>query len=319
MSTVQNAYGTFLFPQMQRVQGSVQTPFGTLLQPATRVAAYVRSGGVQDGDDDFIQNNLVETLDSALNRCRSGLGDIVYILPDHAENIDSADKMSSLVAGTQIIGLGQGVLRPTFTWTVAAGTLLLDVANVTLANCVLKMADAGNAGVTVVAPITVSAAGCAIVGCDIRFGADANDDVTIGVTTTAAADDFNFSGNVCYGVTAAECTTFLRLVGADRFVMDNCVIQGATGSTTVGVVQMLTTASTQVSITNCTFVNNQALSVHAATGMAGATGIVKDCAFGILDNATLAGFETEGSLQFFDCTTTNLAGENSAQKTPVSV
>jgi hypothetical protein len=136
--------------------------------------------------------------------------------------------------------------------------------------------------------------------------------------TTAAADDFSFVGNQCYGATAAECTTFLRVVGADRMVMKDCIIDGATSSTTVGVMQMLTTASTQVLIDNCTFVNRKALSVHAATGMAAATGMVRDCAFGIFDTATLAGFETEGNLQFSNCFTSNLAGENAGIKVPQS-
>ncbi|MEE9219986.1 MAG: hypothetical protein V3U34_00415 [candidate division NC10 bacterium] len=318
MSTLANAYGNFLFPALQRVQGSVQTPYGTLLQPASRVAAYVRSGGQQDGDDTFVRNNLVQTLNQALARCRAGLGDVVYVLSDHAEDIDAADKMSNLVAGTKIIGVGSGALRPTFTWTAAAASWLFDVANVTLSNCILKLADAGNAGVTVIAPITISAAGCFIAGCDIFFGADANDDVTIGINTTAAADDCGLIGCDCFGVTAAECTTFLRLVGADRFRLEGCTIQGATGSTTVGVIQFLTTASLQVLIANSVFINYKALSVHAATGMAAATGIVSNCGFGILDTATLGGFETEGSLQFFNCTTANLAGENSGAKTPQS-
>jgi hypothetical protein len=180
------------------------------------------------------------------------------------------------------------------------------------------MAPAANAGVTVAAPITVDAAGCSINGCRIMFGADVNDIVTIGVTTTANADDFDFSNNRCYGATAAECTTFLRLVGADRFTMYNTTIMGATSSTTVGVVQMLTTASTHVDIQNCQFTNFKATSVHACTGMAAATGMIKDCSFGILDTSTLAGWETEGNLNFFNCRTSNLAGEEGGVKTPTS-
>jgi hypothetical protein len=283
------------------------------------VAAYVRSTGTQDGDDAFIDNNLVTTLDQALKRCRSGQGDIVYVLPGHVESIDAADKMSSLVAGTQIIGLGSGNLRPTFTWTTATSSFLFDVANVTLANCRLIMASAANAGVEVIAPITVSAAGCAIVGNDIRFGADANDIVTDAVTTTVAADDFDFSGNYCYGVTAAAVDgSVLRLVGADNFRMHGTTIIGASVATTTGLVVMSGTASLGVDIQGCVIANYLALSVHAATGMAASTGIVKDCHFGILDTATLGGWVTSGSLQFYGCTTSNLITENSGPMTPQS-
>jgi hypothetical protein len=282
------------------------------------VAAYVRSGGFPDGESDYVRNKLYTTLNAGLAMCRSGKGDYVVVYPDHAENIDAADKMSSLVAGTNIIGLGYGNLRPTFTWTVGTATLLFDVANVSLNNCILHLCSTANGGVTVVAPILVSAAGCSINDCRIMFGGDADDIVTIGITTTAAGDDFTFDRNECFGATAAECTTFRRLVGADRFKMRDCVVIGATSSTTVGVIQFLTTASTDVLIDNCVFENRKASSIHAATGMTGATGWVRNCSFGIGDNATLTGFVTEGSLYFSHNKTVNLASEEGATKTVVS-
>jgi len=298
------------------IHGAVD--IGSHLGFGLKVAAYVRSGGAVAGDSSAIASKLVTTLSLGLAQCRSGEGDVVVVMPGHAEDISTADQMSTLVAGTRIVGVGFGGQRPTFTWTAAAATFLFDVANVTIENCKLVMATADNAGVTVAAPITVSAADCGILGCDIRFGDDANDIVTIGITTTAAADGFTFSGNTCYSAIAAECTTFLRLVGTDRLVMKDNLITGATSSTTVGVLQMLTTAGTDAYIENCTFVNRKALSVHAATGMAAATGVVKDCAFHILDTATLAGWETEGDLAFHGCTTTNLAGEAGGVKVPTS-
>lgn len=309
---------SYLYSEPFNVTGMSRSPWGINLPPSAMVAAYVRSAGHQNIEHVDIKNKLVTTLNAGLAKARSGRGDYVVVFPDHTENISSADQMSSLVAGTKIVGLGTGNLRPTFTWTAATSTFLFDVANVSLDNCILKLCDTGNAGVTVAAPITVSAAGCSITNCRIMFGGDADDIVTIGITTTAAADDFSFVNNICYGATAAECTTFLRLVGADRFYMKDCLILGATSSTSVGVLQMLTTASTDVYIENCSFANRKAASIHAATGMAAATGIVKDCAFAILDDSTLPGWETEGNLQFFNCQTVNLAGEAGVAKTPLS-
>lgn len=309
MATDYRSYGTTFGP------GKSVSP-----EPGQRIAAYVRSGGVQDHDPQDIAANLVTTLNAGLIRCRASMNDIVVVLPGHAENISSADQMSNLVAGTYIVGLGEGNLRPTFTWSAASATFLLDVANVTLDNLVLKMAgDGGGTALTVAAPMTVSAAGCTIRNCRIETSVDANELSTIAITTTAAADDFTVENCFIHGAgDGTGVTTAIRLVGADRFRMKDCVVDAATSSTTVGVLQFLTTASTQVYVEGCTFINRKASSVHAATGMAGATGTFKDCAFGILDNLTLAGFETEGSLMFFNCGTVNLAGEASAAKTPVS-
>jgi len=53
----------------------------------------------------------------------------------------------------------------------------------------------------------------------------------------------------------------------------------------------------------------------------GVLGQVSDCGFGILDNATLAGWvpaSAGNGPQFFRCYTANLAAENGALMTPVS-
>lgn len=294
--------------------GGSRSEFGQLLPPGGRVAAYVRSGGVSDQDDEQIRRLLVTTLNAGLARCRSGKGDVVMVLPDHSESINSADKMSSLVAGTKIVGCGDGNLRPTFTWTAAGATFLFDVANVSLSNCILKLADSGNAGVTVAAPITVSAAGCSIVGCRIMFGDDANDIVTIGITTTASADDFTFSGNTCIGATAAECTTFLQIVGADRLVMHDNYIAGATSAAGVGIVRFATTASTDIDLRRNVYINRKALSQCAVTGLAGVSGVSHQEHFAYLDTASLTPWLTStGIMTFHRPTVTNTAGETGTE------
>lgn len=281
-----------------------RTEFGYTLPPGGRVAAYVRSTGVQSQDDEQTRRLLVTTLNSGLARCRSAKGDVVVVLPGHSESISSADAMSSLVAGTRIIGTGAGTLRPTFTWTAAGATFLFDVANVSLSGCILKMADAANGGVTVAAPITVSAAGCSITNCQIFFGDDANDIVTIGITTTAAADDFLFAGNDCFGATAAECTTFMRLVGADRAKLISNRIVGATSNAAIGLIQFLTTASTDVTIDGLYVRNNKSgggAGDQAITGMAGIGGYADNLFMVVLGNnaANLTGaFGTPANMVF---------------------
>lgn len=277
MGTTNQPFGNFLHPSLPflNIGAGLRTPGGTIAHPGGRVH-YVRSSGGQDGDDETLRRRLHTTLNSALAQCRSGLGDVVVVLPGHAENISSADQMSSLVAGTTIVGMGSGNLRPTFTWTAATATFLLDVANVTLSNLRLLM-DPGTGTTTVAAPITVSAAGCSILGCQIRMGTDANSKVTIGITTTAAADDFTIAGCEIYGATAAECTTMIQFVGADRLKFLGNTVVGATSAATVGVLRFLTTASTDIKMFHNSLRNNKAgggATDNVVTGMAGVTGEV---------------------------------------------
>jgi len=271
-----SAYGTLGFPSLPYVGNSagIQTQLGTIIPPAGgRIAAYVRSTGKQTGDDEAFARRIVTTLNKGLAQCRSGKPDVVVVLPGHAESITSADFMSSLVAGTRIVGLGTGNLRPTFTWTVNGSTFLLDVADVEIHNCILQFATAPGTttAATVAAPITVSAAGCGIFGCRINFGIDADQICTVGITTTAAADDFRFEGNQCFGATTAECTTFLRLVGADRAVIKGNRIMGATSAVAIGLIQFITTDSTNVEMDDNMLYNIKAASEACVSVSAGAT------------------------------------------------
>jgi len=307
----------FAEPPRYKVGSGLASEMGVTI-PTGDVVAYVRSGGVVTGMHEDIRTLLVTTLNAGLARCRSGEGDIVVVLPGHAENVSAADQMSNLVAGTRILGFGEGSNRPKFTWTVATATFLFDVADVTLDNCVLQMAAAGNAGVTVAAPITVSAATCRITNCRINFGDDANDIVTVGITTTAAANGFHFLRNECIGATAAECTAFLQIVGGDAVRIEGNYISGATSSTTVGLVRVLTTATTNVAIMHNYIAHNKTSSTEALTLLAATTGFMDGNNLAVLDNASVA-MNTVGNITMGnDNYLANTVGERGIQLGTVS-
>jgi hypothetical protein len=77
------------------------------------------------------------TIDYAIGRCRAGRGDIVMVMPNHAESISSATSLVCDVAGVAIIGLGSGDSRPTLTFTTATtAAIQVSAANVTWKNIV---------------------------------------------------------------------------------------------------------------------------------------------------------------------------------------
>jgi hypothetical protein len=113
----------------------------------------------------------------------------------------------------------------------------------------------------------------------------------------------------------------MYLVGADNCQVWDNVIDGATSSTTVGSVRFITTASIGIDFRRNTIINKKASSIHAVTQMDGVLGCVSDCGFGILDNATLAGWvpaNAGNGPQHFRNYTANLAAEEGALMTPVS-
>lgn len=184
---------------------------------------------------------------------RQNAGDVIYVLPGHTENLAVADAWSGMgsASGFSVIGLGSGAQRPSFTWTAAASTLLMDQAGFEIANCQLNLCS--TAATVVVTPITVSAAGCRIVNCFINWGLS----TTVGVGSTLGAISvtgtrFDFIGNECINLdvagTAGQAITLLSLNGADYARIIANRIFGATTATTVGPIHFLTTLSKNTTI-----------------------------------------------------------------------
>ncbi len=106
------------------------------------------------------------TLDYAIGNCTASNGDVIYIMPGHAENITTATAINCDVAGITIIGLGQGNLIPTFTATAAAGALTIAAANVTLKN--VRFLAGFATGVTQAIAIAAAGDGCTLDGVQFR-------------------------------------------------------------------------------------------------------------------------------------------------------
>ena len=257
MSTTPNAFGNFLSnaPPFISNYAAITGPHGTTIKPGGRVAAYVRSTGAQDGDDQFAASgNLVTTINEGCKRCRSGFNDIVYVLEGHTENLAVADAIPDLVAGTQIISCGRpGTTNcPTLTWTATASTLLLNVANVTLSgfNLVWTSVDG------VVAPLTVTGAGCSIVG--NRFVVESADAGALkGVEVSTGASGFVFAGNSMIGVGEAQpLTSAAVLVSAavdDVYIGHNYIAAANPGTSVLGLIAV-TAAATNVRIRHNTLI-----------------------------------------------------------------
>lgn len=231
---------------------------GTLILPPGGRVFYVRgtAGSLLTYADDQLdryrsafQGQIFPTVAAALAVCVSGRGDRIIVLEGHTENIAAADAWP-FVAGVKIIGIGSGNRRPTFTFTVAAATLLVDVAGVCISNCrFLCAGPAGTTALTVAAPFTVSGADCVFAYNKFEVGIDADQLCTAFFTTTAAADNLViYDNDVTSAAAAAALTSLFVFVGADglRFVNNRCKAGFANAAT--GLLAFITTASTDVYI-----------------------------------------------------------------------
>jgi hypothetical protein len=285
--------------------GGIELPSGIVLEPGTEIFLVHKTPSYFPSS---ISGKILTTVNAAFAQRNANVPGAIVVLSGHTESVSSADYWSSIVANTKVIGLGTGSGRPTFTWTIATSTVLVDKADVGIYNCNLAF-EPGAGTVNVAAPITVSEVGCEIVGNYITTGTDANNKVTIAITTTAAGDRLLFRGNTVRGAAAATMTTFLRLVGSDNTVIeDNDIVCGTTAAA-VGPIQALTTASTGVRIAGNLIQNNATSSTACITGMAGLDGWISRNFLRNMTDASVAHIVTPGNAQLFENYGVNNNGE----------
>lgn len=213
------------------------------------------------------------TLDFAVGRCTASRGDIIMVMPGHAETLSAADAIDLDVVGVSVIGLGNGTNRATFTMDDAAGEITVGANNVTIENIIV------NASVTVVLKgINVEAAvnNVTIRGC--TFGVD-----------IAGTDEFLHTISFENGSTDSlieNCTIDMGIGGAtaaiiadadtDKLVIQNNVIRGDYGTACI---VGDTTLSTQIMIRGNILVNGVGGNLNAQPGielLTGTTGIISD-------------------------------------------
>lgn len=192
MSLLANGFGNFLSSALPFFQSmpAIVTPGATLIKPGGRVAAYVRSTGAQDGEDHFANSGmLVSTIQAGLDRCRANQNDIVYVLPGHTETFSSSGDIWDLVAGAQIIGVGQPgcTNNPNITLSHTGASLALDTDNVTVCGLNINTATASTTGFIVVTGDGVTLAGN-FIAVTAALGANP------GIAVTGAAN-FTMVGN----------------------------------------------------------------------------------------------------------------------------
>lgn len=186
-----------------------RTLYGTLLPPFGKVVAYVRATPLNDSDQ-AVETLRVSTLSAALNKVVSGRGDIIVVLPGHTENVTVGTYMSALVAGTKIIGVGQGTARPTFTFTATASRWTIAAANTLFANIIFN----GGGGAAVTIGFDITAANVAFMGCEFITSVSNTSRFDNVMRLSAGADDFTFVGNRMRGNNAANGVVDNILVNA---------------------------------------------------------------------------------------------------------
>lgn len=260
----------------------LKTPFGIILPPGGRVAAYVRSTGPQDFDDSAIAPNLVATLAAGLARCRSGMGDAVVCLPGHTESGVGTTGMANLVAGTKIIGIGQGSAQPVFRWTATTDQWALNKADVTITGLKLRLEGANG----VVKAILVTGADNTIHGCDIEVASGASAKATIALEVGTGANSFKLVNCRVRGTNTHNVTDGVKVVAAvtDLYIADNWMHFSATAGN--GNIHLTAAALRCLFLRNFLFNDHTASTACIAIDAVAATGMAVDNRYATINDGT---------------------------------
>lgn len=261
--------------------------------------------GVTSGDGSGPNRPLASLFTAttgALAKIGGTQGSLIIILPGHAESISASTNVSTLAgAGAtflNIVGMGNGALRPTFSWTAAASALLCNLQGLTFRNMVFNLN--ATAATVVTAAITHSAADQVFDNVDMLPNTSATQLTTTAVTVASGADNLAYSGVRMFGETFATnpTNTFTTTAAVDKLSLVNCKFLVAVNATTNGAVN-LANAPTNVYIEDCVFANKKASSTVAATASASTSGFVDFCTLGITaGSGAVTAWGTVGNLWF---------------------
>jgi hypothetical protein len=264
--------------------------------------------GVTPGDGsgpDRPLASLFTATTGAIAKIGSTQGSLIIVLPGHVESITASTNMSTLAGSgstfLNIVGIGNGALRPTLNWTATASALLCNLAGLTFRNFVFNLN--ATAATVVTAAITHSAADQVMDTVDFLPNTSATQLTTTAITVASGADNLTYNGVRAFGETFATNPTdfFTTTAAVNKLTMLNCKFMVALNATTNGAIN-LANAPTNVYIEDCTFMNKKAASTVAGIASASTTGTIAFSTFIVIAaGAPSTAMNTPGNLLLSQC------------------
>lgn len=177
--------------------------------------------GGSDGNDGSYRRPW-STLEGALNNgaVKASRGDVIMVMPGHAETISTAAILLLDKAGVAIIGLGAGSLRPTLTFaTNATANIPITAANMSIKNF-LFVANKADVASVFTATGTNTPTDFAVEDCEFRDTSSVLNFMTIitGNATANSMDGLYFARNRISSLGTTAATTAIKLLEATKRV-----------------------------------------------------------------------------------------------------
>jgi hypothetical protein len=138
---------------------------GATLPTTTGNFYFVHASSGNDSNSGLVPDQPLATIDAAVNKTTASQGDVIVVMPGHAETIASATSLVLDVAGISVIGLGHGRNRPVLSFSATASRIPISADNVLVSGLVFLGAVAD-----IVSGVTITGDDVTLRGCDFEVG-----------------------------------------------------------------------------------------------------------------------------------------------------
>ena len=194
--------------QYYQIGAGIRTQYGIVHPPGEGHVYFVKSTQINDNYE--LERRRLPKLNDALNQCKDGRGDRVYVLEGHTEDVAVATFLSNLKEGVSIIGCGD-VNRdtaPTFSYTATGALWNITKKNVTISGIVLKP------GINNVSNmLSFSVGGCSVLGCRFVVGTASSVKFVNMLNVDGGANNLRIAGNLWQATGSATCASAIRTGG----------------------------------------------------------------------------------------------------------
>lgn len=245
--------------------------------------------GASDNNKGTYQQPFL-TLNGAMAACLASRGDIIMVMPGHAENISSATALTIAKRGICVLGLGSGGMRPKFTLDTAnTSTVNITADDIAFINCRFIANFAAIASCfTLTNAKNFSLSYCELLDTSaiLNFAR-----IVTSSTVANANDGIYIESSNWYGLGATSASCLIKMQGTnDRLIVKNCYIAHK-ATTDAGLMPI----STGKVITNMVCTGNT-FNLVGNTGMTTGTLVTTD-------GTTNSGILANNYIQSLDATT----------------
>ena len=192
---------------------------GVRIPTTTGTYFFVHSGTGLSSYDGLSPDRPLATIDQAINKCTADKGDVIVVMPGHAESISSATSLVVDVDGISIVGLGHGRNRPVLSFSATAGRIPVTADDVFISGLVLLGAIAD-----VVSGMTITGDDVTLQQCDFEVGSAVLEFLQmldIDAATRAVVDGCRFVASATAGTNNA-----IRIDACVDLTIKNCEFRG---------------------------------------------------------------------------------------------